>query len=658
MALQLKLDPSNLEAGAQRAKNALDDVKGKAAQAETAIEALAKGAGQDMARVATVSESAGRAANNLGQSGFAAAGGMRMLGLQLSQVAQQGSVTGNYLGALAVQLPDIMLGFGTLGVAIGAVSAVALPALINALGAGKSAAEQLTEATDQLANAVASLRDISTELSNLDKLEEKYGEVDAQLLQLIGHMRDQQMMLAQTAARDAVRAMAEEYGTLLDLIDAGGRAGQAAQRDLQANLGLTAQQGIALRDAMREAQEAATFDAQIAAMAKVDAILATSTVKGSEFAAAITQAALELRQVEPAAEDSANAISRAASGGTAFASSMEDATGWVTTLRDVMFGAADAAALVVENAPKSGWLDGAIGAAGSLAVTLWNAAAAAAAVGHTQFDPTSGPSFEGGGRNGSTMAPYIPPAKTLDDLIAEASSGNGTGTGAAVDDTRAAYDRLLASLDPVVAKAQDLAEAQQTVNDAFAAGEISAEEQANALDLIAAKYGDTANAMDALRETGGNAIDALIGGTKSLGEALKDMARELVAATIKAQLLKSVTGGTSNMSIGGLIMQGLFSGFHDGGGKIGVGQFGVVGERGPEIVTATPSGAMVTSRADTARMMQQAVKVDVAVTVDDEGKLQAYVRRVGRAGMAEAVDTVKRNLAGWNAMLSTDGALV
>lgn len=71
------------------------------------------------------------------------------------------------------------------------------------------------------------------------------------------------------------------------------------------------------------------------------------------------------------------------------------------------------------------------------------------------------------------------------------------------------------------------------------------------------------------------------------------MGKEMGLAIIKAQLLKNVSGATSSDTIGGMIIKGLFSGFHDAGGMIPAGSTGVVGEYGPELVKAGSNGALV-----------------------------------------------------------------
>ena len=77
MALQLKLDPTALEAGANRAKAALAGVKGEAVKAESAIDMLGREAARDLAPLASGAERAAGSTRllavesaNLGRGGF------------------------------------------------------------------------------------------------------------------------------------------------------------------------------------------------------------------------------------------------------------------------------------------------------------------------------------------------------------------------------------------------------------------------------------------------------------------------------------------------------------------------------------------------------------------------------------------------------------
>lgn len=112
-------------------------------------------------------------------------GAGRMLGQQLSQVAQQVAAGGNAIQALAIQLPDIAMGMGAAGASAGkfasfmggpwGIAVASAVSVLGALAAGhlaasdgsdkqKEAAEDLSKAIDQLSEAVK--RETSSELQN------------------------------------------------------------------------------------------------------------------------------------------------------------------------------------------------------------------------------------------------------------------------------------------------------------------------------------------------------------------------------------------------------------------------------------------------------------------------------------------------------------
>lgn len=52
---------------------------------------------------------------------------VKMVAMQMSQVAQQTMATGNFMQALAIQLPDMAMGLGAVGIAAGVLAAILLP---------------------------------------------------------------------------------------------------------------------------------------------------------------------------------------------------------------------------------------------------------------------------------------------------------------------------------------------------------------------------------------------------------------------------------------------------------------------------------------------------------------------------------------------------
>lgn len=103
--------------------------------------------------------------------------------------------------------------------------------------------------------------------------------------------------------------------------------------------------------------------------------------------------------------------------------------------------------------------------------------------------------------------------------------------------------------------------------------------------------------------------DAIVGGfeggsedlLKRWGKLLERLVADALAADLTRALFGQTNGG-GQMGTGALInnVAGLFAGFFDGGGNIGAGQFGVVGENGPELVRGP---AVVTGRMETQKQL-------------------------------------------------------
>lgn len=93
-------------------------------------------------------------------------------------------------------------------------------------------------------------------------------------------------------------------------------------------------------------------------------------------------------------------------------------------------------------------------------------------------------------------------------------------------------------------------------------------------------------------------VDAAFTSKLAIRDMVKDMSKQLAKLAVKFAIFKGLQAMFPGSSfVGGI---GKSFGFFDGGGTIGAGQIGIVGERGPELVQGP---ANVTSRADTASMV-------------------------------------------------------
>lgn len=102
-------------------------------------------------------------------------------------------------------------------------------------------------------------------------------------------------------------------------------------------------------------------------------------------------------------------------------------------------------------------------------------------------------------------------------------------------------------------------------------------------------------AYELLGDIGRTALDGLIDAMKDgklEGQELLGILGDVLKLASQ-YFLKQAFGGMGQDNPLGTVLSGIFSGFHAKGGLIPNGQFGIVGERGPEPVIGTPRGAMV-----------------------------------------------------------------
>lgn len=152
-----------------------------------------------------------RASNKIGKGSGGATNGLRQMSLQLSQVGQQGAVTGNYLQALAIQLPDLALGFGPLGVLIGAAAGSLSVFALSSVGAADDA-ETLEEAITSLQSMSSDLRDtLKLVTSDVSELSEEYGEAALRVLRF-------GVAQAESRVGAANARLSEQVGILDDVI--------------------------------------------------------------------------------------------------------------------------------------------------------------------------------------------------------------------------------------------------------------------------------------------------------------------------------------------------------------------------------------------------------------------------------------------------------
>lgn len=163
---------------------------------------------------AQIVKSADRMERELAQTAIAAQNvskgfnknGLRMASMQLSQVGQQTMATGNFIQSLAIQLPDLALGFGAVGIMGGVAAGVLLQMAPALLGVGDNS-EEAAEALSTFAEGVEDYRSAS-ELATMSTvmLREEFGAFGDELRGTLGILQQ----LALSRALDGMRVAVEQ----------------------------------------------------------------------------------------------------------------------------------------------------------------------------------------------------------------------------------------------------------------------------------------------------------------------------------------------------------------------------------------------------------------------------------------------------------------
>lgn len=191
--------------------------------------------------------------------------GMRMLPIQLSQVAQQAAAGGGVMRALSIQAADIGLAFGTMGAIVGTLATVAMPLIIGAFSDAEDEAENFEDALDTLRDTQKSLESTLNILNmSVDELIEKYGTAASTVRNFAIELASVQYQQAIARTNDFQIAIRDVGDEIINISNATGQ-GKRALRDLANNLGISQSEVQLLADAINNLQSAEGIDAQIAA---------------------------------------------------------------------------------------------------------------------------------------------------------------------------------------------------------------------------------------------------------------------------------------------------------------------------------------------------------------------------------------------------------
>ncbi|PWE26730.1 hypothetical protein C4N9_20950 [Pararhodobacter marinus] len=237
-------------------------------KAEKNLDSLAATGERTERRVVGSMDNVSGSINRVGMSSGQHTMAMRNLAFQLNQIGQQGAVTGNYLGALAIQIPDILSSFGSLPLVLAGGAIAVGASLVPSLISGSNATADFDDALDELDAQIRSVQDAIEGLST-SRLQELFGDAseDARALAQSG------LEISLRRQADAARALTE---ALLSTDNGFGLRNRARGEILGSGLDASTDELNRLSRAMQDLAAADGIDQQVeAAEAFRDLIVST-----------------------------------------------------------------------------------------------------------------------------------------------------------------------------------------------------------------------------------------------------------------------------------------------------------------------------------------------------------------------------------------------
>ncbi|WP_420325464.1 hypothetical protein [Mameliella sp.] len=589
---------------------------------------------------------------NKAVSGFSN-GGLRMMGQQLSQVAQQGAATGDWLRAFSIQAADVGMAFGGIGIAAGIALTVLGPMVGDLISIGDSA-EDVERKVKALSAAMQRLDDARGQSGRgRSSLIDEYGGMADRARELIAIEREIAEIRAREAQQAATRAVGQGLGLggVLGLEPEEIRAAEATLEALRTEIDRLQTSGgklsdeafLRLNNRILELQErAGNLRSVTRNFDDLAAMLGITEREAREVAARFA----EIEQTDDA-RARADAMIALAGYISDVSGNLGDADEEGQALYDQLLAAVraaldlaavDIATNIANGTEESGKLLSNLAAAAALFNQI-SAAESKTYSGRGQ-DPRL---FMEGGRGSrdhySASVDYIPIEDTIERYnkqLVSGKGGSGGGTSKTSKETQdyaRAAERYIEQTRTALEKYNaELALLEKLNANGFFKDHPEAYARAVANvkeEFERARFEDFVRGIDSVSDAMANAI---VQG-EDMGEALRNVFRQLAADLLSSgirSLLMSMFGFGGGG--GGGFFGSLFAGLFDSGGSIPRGQFGIVGERGPEIVHGP---AKVISRQDTAAMMQGG-QTDVRVYFDDNGNLQAQIERRTTAAVSRA----------------------
>ncbi|MCL6653476.1 hypothetical protein A6R70_14380 [Agrobacterium rubi] len=604
--LVLAADSRSLKAGEQD----LNSIASTAERTERRVTKSADGMAKGLTAVGKQSAFAGQQ--------------MRMTSMQLSQVAQQASVTGDWLQAIAIQLPDLALGLGPIGILAGAAAGALLPLAANLLTA-QGEASGLTDKIKDLEVATEAYEEAVANASLSGKeLVERFGE------QAEGAQR----------AYEALRQLRElEYG---DKLKAASDAIQASLQDIESSVDRF--QSATLNFLPKEAIMVAQQETQYLARE-----FGITAIQAHEITNALNELgdATGPKQVAEASMNLSNALKEAAAEGANLPPSLREVQ--KEALRTYLEASRFEQLLGTAN-ETAGTLAGTMGTVANEANRAANNIAAAVDAQRTkaivdQLGPLN--TLNGFNRTPfqnemdiqneraeNTKSQYQLEQERLAKSRRSGGSRRKSGADMGLDNDHREAVRIF---EETRTAAEKYANELERVDDLYNRGFINADTYGRAVEQLKEQYHETSEMAQFFTDTLYDSFSELIPQIETGNKALDHFLNTLIEAVLQAALLGegpfAGLGGGKNG--GGGLLSKLFS--FDGGGYTGEGsRSGGLDGKGGFMALVHPNETVVDHSKGQSLGGGQS-NSHVTVSVDNNGNLQAYVQkeaaRVTKAGL-------------------------
>jgi hypothetical protein len=550
----------------------------------------------EFASVGNAGRDAFRDIDRFSRSGSA---GLQNVGFQVQDFAVQVGAGTSASQALAQQLPQLLSGFGLLGIAMGTASAVLIP-LARVFFGTKEEAQSASEAVTAFGQSLNSYEAfVVTAATSTADLTAKFGEFAGRVQGFSEYLAGvslgqtfEELLATVTALNAPMQEVRDRFVTLAEAKsqlarisneDAYGlftaqQAVEAARDSLGAAgdaLGLTAEKALVLSDAIDAVGQAEGVREIAIASSEALAVMKSLVPAGQELPGPLRDAAFALGEMANRAAEVATETGIASDAIAVMNNNLADAYGLYANLR------AQAAALTQENI---------------------NAAMAASALAYGKIQNTG----EGGadqaareaiarrpnpfGRVSSGAAGVF--RSTQSSGGGRAGGGGGGGGVPRISDDEREAARIF---DETRTAAEKYAIELKKLNDLKASGALDSDTYARAMEALKETTDDATEKAKALNAEFESTFANIVTGAKSGEEALADLFNSLADQLARSAFAGLNTGLFGQGGIGAFLAP-FFGGGRAGGGPVLAGRSYMVGESGPEMVTMGGNG-YVTSNA-------------------------------------------------------------